>query len=272
LTAAGLDVRYAARQVLKRPAFALVVCSTLALGIGANTALFSVLYGVLLRPLPFPEAEEVVTIWWQNTDLGWTHNALTAADFLDLQSANETVEAVGVLQPASTTLLSDSDPQRVVAHGVTSEVLQLTAVTPLLGRVFQPDDDIPGAPNVTVLSHGLWQRAFAGDTNVVGRTLHSSWGDFTVIGVMPRGFRWTFRGEPQLWVPLRLNEQQRSDRTNHFLFGVGRLRDGVGLAQARADLNTVAHNLEQAYPATNSSTGVTVETISTTTVGDVRFM
>ena len=101
LTIAGSDIRYAVRQVLKRPTFAVVVCSTLALGIGANTALFSVLYGVLLRPLPYPEAEEVVTIWWQNTDLGWTHNALTAADFADLQAENETLESIGVLQPAS---------------------------------------------------------------------------------------------------------------------------------------------------------------------------
>jgi putative ABC transport system permease protein len=265
------DIRFAVRQVLKRPTFALVVCSTLALGIGANTALFSVLYGVLLRPLPYPDAEEVTTIWWQNIDLGWTHNALTAPDLLDIQADNETFEAVGIFRATSTTMLRSSDPQRIMAHAVTPEVFEVTEVSPLLGRVFLPEDDVPGAPNVAVISHGLWQQGFGADSDVIGKTVTLSWGDFTVIGVMPQEFRWTVWGEPRLWVPLRLNETQKSDRRNHFLLGVGRLRDGTTLAQARTDLNAIAGRLEQEYPESNSETGVTVETISNSTVGDIRF-
>ena len=271
LVTTSQDIRYLVRQVLRRPAFAVVVCLTLALGIGANTALFSVLYGVLIRPLPYPEQDEIVTIWWQNKDLGWTHNALTAPDLLDLQADNGSLEAIGIFRPISTTMLSRSDPQRILAHGVTPEVFQVTAVPPLLGRVYLPEDDVPGAPLVTVLSHGLWQQDFGGDADVIGKTVSLNWGEFTVIGVMPQSYRWSVWGEPQLWLPLRLTEQQKSDRSNHYLLGVARVDDSHSIEEARVDLNAIAGRLEATYPETNSETGVTLETIATSTVGDVRF-
>ncbi len=271
LASLAQDIRYASRQSLKRPAFALLVCTILALGIGANTALFSVVYGVLLRPLPYPDSHELVTIWWQNTDRGWTHNALTAADFRDLRAENETFEAMGFLTPVSATILSGQHPQRVAAHAVTPEVFAATAVPPLLGRLFLPEDDVPGAPSVAILSHGLWQRDFGSDPDIIGKTVRLNWGHYEIVGVMPAEFRWTVWGEPQLWFPPRLNEQQRNSRTNHWLIGVGRMRDGIELAQAQVDLSAIVSRLEQAYPESNTATDITVEKISTTMVGDVRF-
>jgi predicted permease len=263
------DLRYALRGVRRAPGFSLVVVLTLALGIGANTALFSVLRGVLFSPLPYPDADRIVTLWEHDLDYEWTHNALTAADLADYRAQNHTFESIGAFTGGQATLLGAGDPRRIGVQFVTPEVLDVTGVPPVLGRAFVAEDDVPGAPNVAVLSHGLWQRAFGGNPSAVGRTLRLGRGDYTIVGVMPREYHWTVWGEPQVWLPLRLNEQQKADRTNHFILGVGRVRAGLGLEEASADLNAIAVQLERDYPEANKSSRVTVESIRTSIVGDV---
>ncbi|UCG89022.1 MAG: ABC transporter permease [Gemmatimonadota bacterium] len=265
----GRDLRYAVRGLRRAPGFSLVVVLTLALGIGANTALFSVLRGVLFSPLPYPEAERIVTLWEHDLDYEWTHNALTAADLEDYRAQNHTFEAIGAFTGGQATLLGAGDPRRIGVQFVTPEVLEVTAVAPALGRAFMAEDAVPGAANVAVLSHGLWQRAFGGDPAALGRRLRLDRGDYTIVGVMPREYRWTVWGEPQVWLPLRLSQQQRADRTNHFILGVGRIRSGLGLEEASADLNAIAVQLEREYPEANKASRVTVESIKTSIVGDV---
>jgi len=266
------DLRHAVRGLKRAPGFSLVVVLTLALGIGANTALFSVLRGVLFSPLPYPDADRIATLWGHNLEYEWTHNALTAADLEDYRSRNYTFEAIGAFAPGQATLLGAGDPRRIGVQRVSPEVLEITSGPPALGRAFLPEDDVPGAANVAVLSHGLWQRAFGGDAAVVGRTLRLDQGDYTIIGVMPREYRWTVWGEPEVWLPLRLIQQQKADRTNHFLLGVGRVRTGLGLEEASADLNAIAAELEREYPESNKAGRVTVESIRTSIVGDVDLM
>jgi putative ABC transport system permease protein len=253
----------------KQPGFTAVVGFTLALGIGANTALFSVLHGVLLRPLPYPEPDEIVLLFEREVDLGWERNGFPPANIRAYQEENETFQAIGAFFSSSTTVTGEGDPERVAVLEVESEVFDALRTRPHLGRLLVPDDEIPGQDRVVVLSYGYWRRRFGADPTVLGRDLRLNGEGHTVVGVLPSDFR-PFWGDPSLWAPLSLGEEGWHERQNHFLVGIGRLHPGIDVEQGEADLTTIARRREQAYPDTNQGSLVNVESLQDFTVGGLN--
>ena len=219
LTAVFYDVRYAVRLLFKQPGFALVVVMTLALGIGANTAIFSVINGILLAPLPYADPDGLVRIWENDINEGRDRGNVSPADFHDYQEQNRTLRAVGAYSGGSATLTGHGDPERIPYQVFTPGVFDILGVAPLLGRTFKPEDE-DGDGNIVVLSYGFWQRLFADDSTVIGASVGLGGDAYTVVGVMPRQFR-SFSGNPDLWVPWRLRNDQR--RPVHFLNVIARL-------------------------------------------------
>jgi len=262
------DLRHALRLALRQPGFTAVVSLTLALGIGANTALFSVLQGVLLSPLPYPDPDQIVLIWEHQTTYGWTHNGFPAAPVREYRERNQTFQAMGAFVHVSSTLTGEGDPERLSAQVVTHEVLEILGARPAVGRLLVPGDELPGRAPVVVLGHGFWQRRFGGDPEVVGRQITLDGEPVTVVGVLSEGFR-PVQGNPDLWAPLALSGEAWADWRNHFLFAVGRLREGVGLDQGTADLLVLARQLQEANPRDYAGALVTVESLREATVGAV---
>lgn len=269
LTWFGEDLRQALRRALRQPGFTLVVALTLALGIGANTALFSVLHGVLLSPLPYPEPDQIVLLFEREVDLGWERNAFPPGNIRAYQQQNTTFETIGAYFNTSATLTGDGDPERVAVQGVTSEVLAALRVRPHLGRLLQPGDEVPGHDRVVVLSYRFWQNRFGADPDAVGRSLIVDGQAHTVVGILPEDFRFP-NGAPELWLPLALGEAGWAERRNHFLSGIGRLRSGVGIDDGLADLTAIAHRREEEYPNTNPGSLVNVFGLRDVMVGDVE--
>ena len=263
------DVRYALRMIARQPGFAIVVCATLALGIGANTALFSVINGVLLHPLPYEEPERLVRLWEGNSDLGWEYNYFPAADLNDLREQNQTFEAIAMFTPEFGTLDQNGEPQRIDVHVVTADYFSVLPAQPQVGRTLRPEDEILENEAVAVLSHGAWQRRFGGNPEIVGSRITLDRESFTVIGVMRADLR-PIGGEPELWVPLRLSPESWQKRTNHFLLGIGRLRPGVGIDQAKADLETINARLVEQYPDLKTGDFANLVPLRETIVADAR--
>jgi len=260
------DLRYGLRMLLKRPAFTLVAVITLALGIGANTAIFSVVNAVLLNPLPYPESERLVflnerTQQSEKVSVAWPN-------FLDLRDQNRVFDNVGVYNRDSYNLTGDGEPERLFTGQVSAHLFTALRVSPVLGRVFTSDEDRKGANPVVVLSYGLWQRRFGGDSRVLDRTITLNDRSYTVIGVMPPRFEFPDRVE--LWVPAGQLSGAWQERANHpGLYGVARLKRGVTVEQARADTEAIALGLEEQFPDTNRDHRIAVTPLIQTIVGDV---
>jgi predicted permease len=263
------DIRYALRLLWKRPGFALVAILTLGLGIGANTAIFSVVHAVLLRPLPFNEADRLVFLTERNTQSESV--SLSWPNFTDWRAENSVFEKMAVYNRDSYNLTGSGDPERLLAAQASADLFAVLRVNAALGRTFTSEEDAPGANPVVVLSHGLWQRRFGGDPAIVGRNITLNGRSFIVVGVMPAGFLYPNRVE--LWVPLgQLFQPSWRNRDNHLgLFGVARLKHGVTLEQARDDLNRIAVNLEQLYPATNREQRAALTPLQETYVRDISL-
>jgi putative ABC transport system permease protein len=248
------DVRYAVRALRRNPGFTIVAALTLALGVGANTALFSVVNGVLLRPLPYREPDRLVAIrntWEGNNDPLAAIGSISPAEYFDYRDRLSAFESLGVYAPAVASLTGDGEPERVPAVALTAGVFPALGVTPVAGRAFTPAEDVPGV-NVAVLSYGLWQRRFGGSRDVVGRTIQVDGVATTIVGVMPDGFRvpeQLSETDPgQLFVPLGLSRDSVKIRGSHFLSGVARLRHGLTPAQGSADVAAVARRFPVDYP------------------------
>ena len=263
------DLRFGLRVLLKRPGFALVAVLTLALGIGANTAIFSVVHAVLLRPLPFAETDRLVYLTERNPQLASV--SLSWPNFTDWRAQNSVFEKMAVYNRDSYNLTGRGDPERLFAAQASADLFAVLRVQAAQGRVFTSAEDAPGAEPVVVLSHGLWQRSFGGDPAIVGRQITLNGRGYTVVGVMPKDFLYPARAE--LWVPLgQLFQPAWRNRNNHLgLFGVARLKPGVTLAQARADLERIAVNLAQQYPATNADERATLTPLQETYVRDISL-
>lgn len=249
------DLRDTARTLGRSRGFALAVVLVTALGVGANTAAFSVADFVLLRPLPFPESETLVRLCeGPRTGGGWgCMNQLSPANYRDLKSMSVSLAAMGALADDAVNLVGRGEPRRFAATRVTSEVMPLLGVRPLMGRVFGAGDSAD--LDAVVISYGLWQSQFAGDPGVLGGTVHLDGSPFTIVGVMPRGFHFPTR-DVQLWTMLTFQEQDFASRTNTYIEGVGRLKRGVTFEQARAELVMLAGRLARQHPDTNADTGV----------------
>ena len=263
------DLRYGARMLSKRPGFSLIAILTLALGIGANSAIFSVVNAVLLRPLPYDEAERLVYLSERHPN--YESMSISYPDFSDWRAQNQVFESIGVINVRDYNLTGSGEPERLQTGQVSADLFSALRVHAALGRLFTNEEDKPGAPAVVVLSDGLWRRRFGGDPNILNQSLTLSDRPYTVIGVMPRDF--SFSRHTELWVPVGQLADQPSikSRDNHpGLRGVARLKAGVTLEQARADLDAIAAQLEQQYPDSNKNVGVRIISLQENYVRDVR--
>jgi putative ABC transport system permease protein len=259
------DLRYALRMVRKTPAFTAVVVLTLALGIGANTAIFSVVDTVLLRPLPYKESDRLVVVW-EKPPKG-TRNSVSAANFLDWRDQNKVFEQLVAVGVGNFNLSGRDQPEQISGMRVSAGFFEMLAVQPALGRSFVPEDDRPGAQRVVVLSHALWERRFGADRKLIGEALTMDGEKHVVIGVMPAEFR--FVTSPEMWTPLAL-DPAKAARDFHYLIPVARLKAGVSLEQARAQMEGIARNIERAYPKSNQGWSVTIEPMQEALVAPIR--
>ena len=254
---------------------------TLALGIGANTAIFSVINAVLLRPLPFPNADELVTLWERNPKQGYEQNPPAAGNYVDWREQNRVFAQMAIYAPWRKFNLSLGDqPERLAGAAVSTSLFELLGVRPVLGRVFSSEEEQPGKDQVALISHNLWQRHFAGDPNSVGRTITLDGKTHTIVGVMPEGFEFPggsgtvlriFTPEiAELWVPLALDADTLSQRSAHSLYVIGRLKPGITVAQATAEMDAIQQRLEQQYPTFYVGSHVKVVPLAEQIVGTAR--
>jgi putative ABC transport system permease protein len=263
------DVRYGLRGLLKRPAFTAIALLTLALGIGVNTAIFSAVDSVLLRPMPFENPESLVAVWEHSPQLGIARNEMAPANFFDLRNQNQVFEGLGAFGEMSMNLTGEGEPERLEGQVVTANVFDLLGVQPVLGRTFAPQEDQVGQDHVVVLSHALWQRRFNRDPNVINRRLTFNGESFTVVGVMPPDFFFPIR-ESELWVPWAMEPGQASGRGDHYLHGIARLKPGVTTQRANAEVEAIGARLAAEYPRTNEGLGFVVNSFQSDYVGDLR--
>lgn len=259
------DLRHAFRLLRQQPGFSAIALLTLALGIGATTAIFSVVNAVVLRPLPFPRSDRMVLIYENNLSRGWTTFAVAPANYADWARDSRTFQAMAALRPASAALIADNVAEQVPATIATSELFQVFGGVPAFGRTFVAGDDAPGASPVAVIGHGLWQRRFGGDPGVVGRVVTINDRPTLIVGVMPRGFG---RGSPDtdLWLPMSL-DRARAERGGRTLNVVGRLADAADIDTARAEMEAIGARLASAFPAENAGWGVTLIRLEDAAVG-----
>jgi putative ABC transport system permease protein len=259
------DVRYAIRQLVRTPGFSAVAILTLALGIGASSAIFSVVNGVLLRPLPYPHPESLVRVHEILQKFG--RFSVAPASFLDWRQQNTVFEHIAAYNATGATLQTDSGPERVQGAVVSWDLFDLLQVPPALGRSFRAEEDLPGKDTVIVLSHGLWQRRFNGDPKVLGQSVTLNGAPVTIVGVMPAGF--TFAGESEFWRPVALNPG-KATRGGHFLGVIARLKPGVTVERAGIEMKTIAERLAVQYPESSAHESAEVIGLHENIVENVR--
>ena len=248
---------YSVRMLLKRPSLTIVAVIAIGLGIGANTAIFSVVNAVLLRPLPFDQPEELVMLSTETRSQALDgRGVFSVPDFLDLQNRNTTLEHVAIVQGSGTVITEGGEPERLFGAVVSADYFSVFRVKPILGRVFTREEDKPGGPSVIVLSYGLWQRRFGGDANIIGREVNLG-GKITVIGVLPAGFEFPISDRNQdYWEPVMsaafLTQQAREERADRFLQVVGRKKPGITIGQVKAELDVLSRQIERESPKSNT--------------------
>jgi len=262
------DLRYGIRSLLKQPVFTLVAVSTLALAIGGNSAMFTVVNAVLLRPLQYPEASRIVVLEGINPPRGITQSNMSIPDFADWQNQNQVFEQMAGFIAGGVLLNNGDETERVHGTAVTADFFTLFRTPSLRGRTLQPDDAQAGRDPVAVLSFGLWQRRFGANASVVGSKVTISGKATTIVGVMPQGF--DYPNQSETWVPLPL-EPAKEARDNRFISVIGRLKPGASVAQAKAQLDTINQRLAQSYHETNSGWTVKVSSLQDRLVSDVRL-
>jgi putative ABC transport system permease protein len=274
------DVRYSLRKLRQNPGFALTAIVSIALASGANTAIFSVLNAVLLRPLPYANPHQLVIVWEKHPAVPFDRIPTSPADFEDWKAQAKSFErlsAFGFGGPAMT-LTGVGEPESVPALKISSDAFDLVGVQPYLGRTFRPGDELANEGSPAIISHALWSRRFNSDPGVIGRSVTLDRKPYTIVGVMPRGFSFppslVFGGrdlmfETQIWIPLDIRPV-RAERESRSMMAIGRLRSNVSIAQAQAEMDTIAHRLEQQYPDTNEKMGVVVATLHDSVVRKAR--
>ncbi|TAK13853.1 MAG: FtsX-like permease family protein, partial [Acidobacteria bacterium] len=272
------DIRFGWRQIRRRPGVALAAILTLAMGIGATTAIFSVVYGVLLRPLPYREPSRLVQLWEVNPLFSWTEANVAPGNMISWRERNHTLAEMAWYFGSDTrgaglstlTLGGSGDPVRVDAMSVSANFFDVLGVAPRLGRAFAAGEDTGGPHRLVVLSDGFWRRQFGADPSIVNRTIPVNGREYTVIGVMPPSF--SFDNKPvDFWLPLIMDlAQMREVRRPHYLRVVARLKPGVTIDQARADIVSIASDLEREYPGTNTQMSAGLGPVADWFVGSAR--
>ena len=261
------DLRYAVRNLLRSRGFTAVAAITLTVGIGANTAIFSIIDTILLRPLPFRDPGQLVRLY--ETEAAPGNYPFAGPDFLDWRAQNKTFQDMALFGWSGDMNLSgEGRPDHVLAVPTQANFFALLGVQPILGRTWLPGEDQPGKDQVAVLSYGLWREHFAGDPAVVGRTIALNSKKYTIVGVMPASFRYPF--QTQMWVPLDMDGKSVGTRGSHWANAIGRLKPGVSLATARADLKLISGRLEKTYPDSNNKVGSAAVALHDDLVGDSR--
>ena len=263
------DLRYGVRMLFKNPLVTLIAILALTLGIGANTAIFSVVNAVLLRPLPYQESDRLVFLSERGTQV--EDMSISYPNFTDWREQNRVFEHFGVFNRNSYNLTGRGEAERINAGQVSAEVFTALGTQPALGRVFTSAEDVPGGPSVVILSHGLWLRRFGGDPKILNQQINLNGRNYEVIGVMPNGYAFPTRTEMWVSAGQLSGDPAWKMRGNHpGLYGLARLKPGITIEQARADLGNIVANLAKLYPDSNEGNGVTISSLLENYVGDIR--
>ena len=263
------DLRFGARSLASKPAFTITILLTLALGIGANAAIFSFVDSVLLRPLPFARPDRLVHLWETFDSRVDRRSEAAYPDYLDWRSRNVVFSDLAGYQDADF-LVGEEHPAPVGGAKVTANFFDVLGVRPVVGRAFLANEDAPGAPKIALLAHGFWQREFGADRSIVGRAITINGAPVTIVGVLPEAFRFSVIGSPQVFVPIDRNPATRATRDNHWLSVIGRLRDGVDTRAATANVSAIMRDLAQAYPSTNEGRDAIAVPLHDQFVGSTR--
>ncbi|MBO0801039.1 MAG: ABC transporter permease, partial [Blastocatellia bacterium] len=268
------DLRYGARMLLKHPGFTLIAVITLALGIGANTAIFSVINAVLLKSAPYSEPERIVLLWGEWPALNEYHNPVSATDVADWRKLNSVFEDIATYGHWGATLSGEGEPERIPAMKVGDAYFRVMRGRPLLGRVFTPEEQVEGKDYVIILGYGLWQSRFGGARDVIGKKVSLSGRPYTIVGVMPEDFHplpaELVDGQAQFYRPVAeaYDEEQRASR---HLQAIARLKAGVSLKQAQSEMSLITKRLAEQHPRYDTEFAVHLVTISEEMVGGIRF-
>ncbi|HXG68897.1 MAG TPA: ABC transporter permease [Blastocatellia bacterium] len=241
------DIRFGLRRLAKSPGFTVIALLSLALGIGANTAIFSLVNAVLLRPLPFHDPDRLVMVWEEASFAGFPRNTPAPANYADWKAQNQVFEDMAALTWRTYNLTGDGEPEKVSAYAVTANFFPLLGVQPALGRTFLPEEDKPDAGKVAVLSYGLWQSRYGGEPGIIGRDILLNGEKHTVIGVMPAGFQF-LESYIGLWVPAAFSQEELANRGSHYLTVVARMKPGVTLPQAQSDMEAIMQRIGRDFP------------------------
>lgn len=260
------DLRYALRMLLKHPWFTGTVVLTLALGIGANTALFSIINALLLRPLPLPQPEQIVQVWEVSRQSDNLKFPVALPNMVDWQTQSSSFAHIAAYSPTGLNLTADDQAEYITVLSVTTDYFKVFGVTPAMGRDLREEDGLPNAARTAVLSYGFWQRRFAADPQIVGRTIRVNSENCTVIGVMPKGFAFP-SSEVAVWVPMR-GDLKAAGRNVHAYQAIARLKPGVALQQAQTEMDAIASRLEGEYPDTNKDVGIRLVSLQKELVED----
>jgi putative ABC transport system permease protein len=262
------DLRYAVRTLLKKPGFTLVAVVTLALGIGASTAIFTVVDTALLRGLPYKSPERLYHLWESTPQKEFAQREFSYPDYQDYQK-NQTLEGIAAYTGGGAIMSGRGEPERVFAPSATANFFSLLGVDPVIGRTFQPGEDKPGAARVTVLTYGMWQRRFGGNKEIIGQSLTLNGDSYTVVGVLPASFEFAMRAA-DLWRPYQPTEAQLTRRFMHGTNVIGRLKTGVTLEQAQTELSLIASRIEQENKQSHAGTGLRLVPLQEQIVGQVK--
>jgi putative ABC transport system permease protein len=265
------DLRYSLRVLASSPSFTVVAVVGLALGIGANSAIFTAMNAVLLRTLPYKEAEQLVLLWQLNRHNGDHEIKASAPDYIDWKEENSLFQDIAAFNANSglgLNLSGAGHPARISATSVTGNLFSVLGVTPALGRSFLPDEERPGSAPVCILSDDLWKRRFGSDSKIIGKAVTLNGEMWTVVGVMPAGFR--FPQSVDLWVPAMVRSTARTKRAQHYLGVIARLKPGLSLDHAQAELDSLARRMELQYPETNAGLGIRLVPLRTQITGNIR--
>ena len=260
------DLRYGIRMLGKRPGFSAVAVLALALGIGANTAIFSVVNAVLLQALPFKDPDQLVMLWEKPPRS--LRNVVSAGNFLDWRDHSQNFEQMAAVTGESFNLSDVSEPEQILVVKASANLFDLLGATPSLGRTFLAGEDQPGHDRVVVLTNSIWQRRFGADASIIGQSVTLNGDKYTVIGILPPDFQFAGR-QTEAYIPLAF-ESSQLNRRFHYLRVFARLKPGVAISQAQAEMDTIAAGIATESPDTNKDWGVTIDSLRERTVGDVQ--
>jgi predicted permease len=267
----GQDLRFALRTLVKNPGFTIVAVIALALGIGANSAIFSVVNAILLRPLPYKSPDQLVVIWENAAHLGFPKDTPSPANFLDWRGQSTVFAGMSAFAERSFNLTGVGEPERLEGRRVSANLFDVLGVKPIIGRSFVAQEDQPGS-KVVLLNESLWKRRFGSDPGVIGRAVNLNGEPYTVVGVLPHTVRLPSSGNwrDQVWVPLAFPSEEAASRSAHYLEVIARLKPGITLPKAQAEMDTIAARLAQQYPETNTRIGAVVGPLHEEIVGKMK--